>query len=250
VGGRDVTDWWQYMSGGLRQYLRGWSKNLGTEQKLQKLHLLDQIKQLDDEADAIGLEEDWAFRYYLEYQLLNIYRIEEEYWRQRGGIRWSLQGDANTAYFHAVANGRRRKCLISNLVTEDGPISDKLLMQQHIYAFYRELLGSVAPPLCGLAPDSWDGLARVNQAENLNLAPTFSEIELFEIVKEMKTYTAPGSDGFQVAFFQKCWPLVKHGVLPILNDFILGRIDIARLNYGVLSLIPKTTGAEKISQYI
>jgi mannosylglycoprotein endo-beta-mannosidase len=89
----------------------------------------------------------------------------------------------------------------------------------------------------------------VNQAENLNLALTFSENELSEIVKEMKSDMAPGPDGFPVAFFQKCWPLVKHGVLHILNDFILGRIDIARINYGVLSLIPKVPGADKISQF-
>jgi mannosylglycoprotein endo-beta-mannosidase len=192
---------------------------------------------LDSEADAAGLEEDsWAFRYYLEDQLLNIYRIEEEFWRQRGRVRWSLQGDANTAYFHAVANGRRRKYLITSLVTDHGPISDKLLIQQHVYAFYKDLLGSVSPRLCGLAPDTWEGLARVSQAENLNLALTYSDTELFEIVKGMKTDTAPGPDGFPVAFFQKCWQLVKHGVLHILNDFILGRIDISRLNYGVLSL--------------
>jgi hypothetical protein len=34
-----------------------------------------------------------------------------------------------------------------------------------------------------------------------------------------------------------------------LNDFILRRIDIARLNYGVLSLIPKVPGADKISHF-
>jgi hypothetical protein len=42
---------------------------------------------------------------------------------------------------------------------------------------------------------------------------------------------------------------VKHGVLHIVNDFILGRIDISRLNYGVLSLIPKVPGAVQISQF-
>jgi hypothetical protein len=56
---------------------------MGKEQRQQKLHLLEQIKQLDEEADTSGLEDGWVFRYYLEDQLLNIYRTEEEYWRQR-----------------------------------------------------------------------------------------------------------------------------------------------------------------------
>jgi hypothetical protein len=43
--------------------------------------------------------------------------------------------------------------------------------------------------------------------------------------------------------------LIKHGILHILNDFILGRIDVARLNFGVISLIPKVPGANKITQF-
>jgi hypothetical protein len=132
---------------------------MGKDQKAQKLHLLDQIKQLNDEADSTGLEEEgWVFRYYLEYQLLNIYRSKEEYWRQRGHVRWSLQGDANMAYFHAVGNGRRRKFFISSLMTEGGPISDKTLIQEHIYSFYRDMLGSVPPRRCGLSRHAWEGL--------------------------------------------------------------------------------------------
>jgi hypothetical protein len=37
--------------------------------------------------------------------------------------------------------------------------------------------------------------------------------------------------------------------MQILNDFALGRVDIARLNFGILSLIPKVQGAENIKQY-
>jgi hypothetical protein len=94
IGGRDITYWWQGMSGGLHQYIRGWSKNIGKEQRDLKFQLLGQIKQLDEEADSEGLEEEsWAFRYHLEEQLINISKkLEEEYWQQRGCVRWSARG--------------------------------------------------------------------------------------------------------------------------------------------------------------
>jgi hypothetical protein len=178
------------MSGGLRQYLRGWSKNIGKDQRNLKLQLLGKIKQLDEEADSMGLEDDgWAYRYHLEDQLISIYKLEEEYWRQRGRVRWNLQGDANTSYFHAVANGCRRNCLISTLTTNAGPISDKRLIQEHIYSLYRELLGSEQTRI---ASDAWDTPSRVNAAENMHLALTLSEEELEEVVKGMKSNTAPG----------------------------------------------------------
>jgi hypothetical protein len=59
----------------------------------------------------------------------------------------------------------------------------------------------------------------------------------------------PGPDGFPVAFFKKNWILLKDLVLQILNGFALGTTDVSRLNFGILSLIPKVVGAESIKQY-
>lgn len=38
-------------------------------------------------------------------------------------------------------------------------------------------------------------------------------------------------------------------MLHILNDFMLGRIDIFRLNFAILTLIPKVPGADLVSQF-
>jgi hypothetical protein len=43
---------------------------------------------------------------------------------------------------------------------------------------------------------------------------------------DMKSDTVPSMDGFPMIFTKRFWPLVKHGVLDILNDFILVRNDI------------------------
>jgi hypothetical protein len=68
--------------------------------------------------------------------------------------------------------------------------------------------------------------------------------ELEEVLKNTKTATAPVPDGFSVAFFKKLWPKLKDLILLILNGF--GTLDISRLNFGILSLVPKVLGAESI----
>jgi hypothetical protein len=250
VGGRDIIDWWQFMSGGLRQHLRGWARNLGLASKREKENLMSQILRLDVQADSSGLDEDeWAQRYYLEDQLLQIVSAEEEYWRQRGRVKWALQGDANTAYFHAVANGRRRKCTISTLNLGNEITNDTKKIQAAIYDFYRDLLGSAGSRSCSLSPRTWPLHAQVSREDNNHLMVTFSESELDYIVREMKSDTAPGPDGFPILFFKRFWPNVKLGVLHILNDFMLGRIDISRLNFAILTLIPKVPGADLVSQF-
>jgi hypothetical protein len=103
-------------SGKLRSFLKGWGANLKKEARAEKDSLLSQIKELDLIADGVGLlDEDWGWRYHLEGTLVLLYQREEEYWHQRSRVRWTLQGDANTAYFHAIANGRHRKCAILSL---------------------------------------------------------------------------------------------------------------------------------------
>ncbi|KAK1646829.1 hypothetical protein QYE76_064634 [Lolium multiflorum] len=49
----------------------------------------------------------------------------------------------------------------------------------------------------------------------------------------MKVDTAPGSDGFPVAFFKRFWHLVKPLILDMTNGFALRRVDISRLNFGL-----------------
>lgn len=99
-------------------------------------------------------------------------------------------GGANNAYFHVVANGRRCKCNIWSLTTEVGIILEPTLIQEHIYAFYRELLSASTPRGCGLVPNTWGVSRLVSMEENYQLYLTFIEAELEAIVKDMKPDTA------------------------------------------------------------
>ena len=88
------------------------------------------------------MEQDWAQRYALEAQVEALHRVEEEYWHRRGGIKWMLKGDANAKYFHAYANGQRRKCAILRLQSEQGLLLRQQDIVRHIYDFYIQLMGS------------------------------------------------------------------------------------------------------------
>jgi hypothetical protein len=46
------------------------------------------------------------------------------------------------AFFHAMVNGCRWKCLISRLTSDSAVILELRALQEHIYTFYRDLMGS------------------------------------------------------------------------------------------------------------
>ncbi|WVZ90520.1 hypothetical protein U9M48_036814 [Paspalum notatum var. saurae] len=66
---------------------------------------------------------------------------------------------------------------------------------------------------------------------------------------DMKTVAAPGPNGFGVLFFQKFWDKIKGDMLRMFQDFYEGDLGIQRLNYGVITLVPKIKEAREIKQY-
>lgn len=215
-----------------------------------KQDLLLCIKNLDQKADEAGLTDpEWELRYTWEDELTEIYGQEELMWQARGGERWILEGDANSAYFHGIANGRKCKTEIKYLENNDEVISEVAELQEHITNFYKELFGSEPQSRLKLSPDFWGEVNRVSQRENEELIKPFISDELEVVVKGMRDGSALGPDGFSALFFKFFWGEIKGPLLEMLQDLREGNLDLARLNYGIITLIPKIKGAVNIRQF-
>ncbi|XP_073358143.1 uncharacterized protein [Aegilops tauschii subsp. strangulata] len=88
-----------------------------------------------------------------------------------------------------------------------------------------------------------------NRQENAALLAPFDATEVEAFVKAMNPASAPGPDGLPVHFFQAFWPMVKEIILDLFREFSRGTLDMSRLNYGIISLIPKVPGAADIRQF-
>ena len=155
---RGPLDIWVNAAGTLRGFLRGWGANHGSDAKRAREALIEEIKALDAQADSRSFSEaEWANRYALENQVLAILREEEEYWRRRGVVKWITKGDTNTGYFHAFANGGKRKCLILRLQSDHGLLVSQAEILRHIYDLFLNLLGTAEEKPLRLRQDFWGG---------------------------------------------------------------------------------------------
>ena len=94
-----------------------------------------------------------------------------------------------------------------------------------------------------------DDIPQVSSAENDILISPFSEQEIREAVFQMEHNKAPGPDGFPAEFYQVFWEVIKKDLLALFSDFYEEKLPLFCLNFGVISLIPKTNDAKKIQQY-
>jgi hypothetical protein len=72
--------------------------------------------------------------------LMKIYE-EEAYWFSRSSEKWLLVGDNNTAYFHRIANGRKRKNTMYSLKKDDLNIQGTSALLVHATDYYKMLFG-------------------------------------------------------------------------------------------------------------
>lgn len=74
-------------------------------------------------------------------KLEEIRRKEEIYWRQRSRVNWLKKEDANTKFFHAVANGQKNRNFIPRITHEGFNFLDPLDIGRIFTSSFRAQFG-------------------------------------------------------------------------------------------------------------
>jgi len=172
----------------LRQFLRGWEKNTNGAYKREKTLLLEKANELDKKAETTLLtQHEMDLKQSIKSRLAKLLREEEIKWFQRAKTTKTLEGDRNTKYFQAVANGKRRKTRIIRVELEEGIIEGEENLKRYITNYYKELFG--APKKNDFTMDeTWrNAIAQVSEMENKMLPEKFSEEEAREAIFSNET---------------------------------------------------------------
>ena len=60
---------------------------------------------------------------------------------------------------------------------------------------------------------------------------------------------APRPDGFPFLFYQTFWDTIKYDLMNLVKDFESGHLNIDRLNYAMITLIPKEAEAKHLKKF-
>lgn len=177
---------------------------------------------------------------------LSLIEQEETYWLNRCHEQWLLKGDNNTSYFHKIANGWKRKNTILSLEKDGGIIEGDDNLLKHATEYYTNLFGPVDNHDIHIASNLWDELSKDSDGENEELCKPFSELEIKEALFQMETNKAASPNKIPIEFYQTCWEIVKHDIIQLFADFHAEKVNISRINYGIITLLPKKTDASTI----
>lgn len=100
-----------------------------------------------------------------------------------------------------------------------------------------------------LSGSFWEDSQKVTGEENDLLTASFSEKEIKEAIFSCYAEGALGLDGLSFLFYQKFWEIIKKDVVALFEDFHRGELDIRRLNFALVTLIPKVNDASNMKQF-
>ncbi|GKV12188.1 hypothetical protein SLEP1_g23370 [Rubroshorea leprosula] len=203
----------------LKEFLKGWNREVfeGMEaqfnkaaKKVEHVDMKNEEGELEDfelEERHEGFQEMWAAM-----------RKKEAIWKQKSRSNWVQLGDANTRFFHRVANGTRAQNSISG---EDWK----------------------RPRTAGIK------FKQISQERKEWLERPFSEEEIEEGLRSCEGTKALGPDGYNFNFLKCVWHSIKEDFVSFFKEFHQNGRLVGGLNSSFLTLIPKKLSPTELKDY-
>ncbi|CAL0299385.1 unnamed protein product [Lupinus luteus] len=167
--------------------------------------------------------------------------------RQKSRNLWLKEGDANSSFFHACINNRRRRNNVLGLSVDGVWVEGDNLIRSSVSNYFKDSftqLPSVFPTLDGAIINC------LSQSQSIILDAKFSEVEIKAAASSCVGDKCPGPDGFNFRFFHAFWDIIKHDIFLFIQEFYgFGKLPKG-LNSSFIALIPKCKSPNMIKDFI
>ncbi|XP_071688849.1 uncharacterized protein [Rutidosis leptorrhynchoides] len=141
--------------------------------------------------------------------------------RQKSRVKWALEGDENTKYFHSFIKRRHSKRNIRGLNVRGGWTDDPTIIKQEVFRHFKAQFekrneNKMKLAACTLNDTDQALLLCLSNDQSSALEGIFTEKEVFEAISECSCSKAPVPDGFNFKFFKMHWELIKQDLINAL----------------------------------
>ena len=171
-------------------------------------------------------------------ELAEVMIQESLIWAQKARSEWYVHGDRNTKFFHAIANGRRKKNYIGAIRDEnDEWVFDVEIIKNMGVSFFTSLFNDELPTRPDLICDVT--FPQIRLTDLISLDREISEAEIKNSLFSMGALKAPGPDGLNALFYQSQWEHVGKSIIDFIHYLWDDPVRIKEINETLIVLIPK-----------
>ncbi|GJZ29665.1 RNA-directed DNA polymerase, eukaryota, reverse transcriptase zinc-binding domain protein [Tanacetum coccineum] len=171
----------------------------------------------DEKIDAgMASEEEKILRVNNWYELDNLEKLESKDLFQKARVKWDVEGDENSKFFHGIINSKRNTKRIHGIMHEGVWISEPNAIKSAFLIFFKEKF-SCHDSLVSFPPMT--AAKRLTDSKVTYLDSMVSLEEIKNAVWDCGSQKAPGSDGFSFMFIKKYWDLLHLDIQNFVDSF-------------------------------
>ncbi|GKE98699.1 hypothetical protein Tco_0022050, partial [Tanacetum coccineum] len=231
----------------LKTKIRVWYKSYMVNRKQAKEQFKTDLEAVDAMIDSgNGNEEIVVKRMDLVKNLQQINNLNSLEMAQKANVRWAVEGDENSSFFHGTINKKRSVLAVRGIMV-DGLWIDEPRLVKH--EFLTHFANRFSKPDCNRATLHMNFSKKLSMTQQSELECEVSKEEIKRAVWDCGTDKAPGPDGFSFGFYRKFWHLIEHDVYKAVMYFFTHGDIPKGCNSSFIALIPKIPGANMVKDF-
>lgn len=185
----------------IKKGLKNWRAKEHPREEGELLRLKKRVHQLDIDAESRQLTEQEIMERTSGYKsIIELEKIRSMDLRQKSRIKWAIDGDENTSFFHGIINKNNRKNRIDGLMINGEWCTDPKIIKQGVCSFFAEKFKEKWPCRPKLVNRHF---RKIFVGDSEALEAPISLIEIKKAVWACGNEKAPGPDGFTFKFIKK-----------------------------------------------
>nr|GEV05176.1 RNA-directed DNA polymerase, eukaryota, reverse transcriptase zinc-binding domain protein [Tanacetum cinerariifolium] len=230
----------------LKNKIREWVKSKRCEIKALSDNLKEELRLVDDVIDLGSGNDEVQKRAEIVNSLRKIDHMQAMDMAQKTKLKWAIEGDENSSFFHGMLNKKRNQSNIRRIMVDgmwkDRPVDIKKEFLHHFRSRFgkpveRRATIDMSYPR-SLSDEQRDEIEREVSKEEINAA-----------VWDCCSDKSPGPDGFTFDFYRKFWSIIENDVYAAVNHFFNNGDIPAGCNASFIALIPKIPDANLVKDF-
>ncbi|GJR30323.1 RNA-directed DNA polymerase, eukaryota [Tanacetum coccineum] len=203
----------------LKQKIREWNKGNMKSSKNRKVKLTEELKAVDDIIDK-GEGSDGAVKKRMDIlkSIQDIDKIQSLEMAQKAKIKWSIEGDENTSFYHGVLNKKRNQLNIRGIMVEGAWADNPQRVKNELFHHFRKRFDKPDVSRACLVMNYSKTLSFDQQVE---LELKVSKEEVKRAIWDCGTDKSPGPDVSRLVFIVDSGRLLKMMCSKPLNISLL-----------------------------
>nr|GEV97477.1 RNA-directed DNA polymerase, eukaryota [Tanacetum cinerariifolium] len=165
---------------------------------------------------------------------------------QKAKIKWAIEGDENSKYFHGILNKQRSRSAIHGVLVSGVWIDNPKLVKHEFLNHFKDRFErpkNIRPTIV------MDFPRYLNSSQQTDMKADVTKEEIKKAVWECGSDKSPGPDGFSFGFYKHFWNLIENDVGAAVQHFFQYGAIPKGCNSSFIVLIPKTPDAKMVKDF-